>query len=431
MVFEATVSHQPFRPTSSESISPYSLVENYPLEYPGVGIDGGIIIPAKLLSREVGTPLGDYLSQRFMTVPDSEIYAVTHNTQGHIRVHRAQDENLATSRGLSYYDMNYGFDRQATKAERKERLRRNLEQDATILREWGNVQESLNKYDQETRWRLTAGILQNITTDLIGLDYYGRIAASFDPDLETPSANISREIFEAVTAYYQFLLHPKEGINMDHMSFAKNAHHIFNSLSSSQVPDHIDDIRTAREADTTYLTLAGARTFLNEFGVDGTSVIIPLLGAYDMGPALRAIGYQGEIHYVLPAQKSFSEPNVDGTLRRKTTLNTNVTAPLPSHLKENPVILLDDSLGTGMSALRLMERLRNEAGIYPFAIRTLYMNDEEGPDWRKEFVEVYGSIFRSYFRLPLRRKWKSAVDTGGQPMIARAMTDRWIKLHNT
>lgn len=405
-----------YRPRHDKTIDPYEVVKKEHFTYPPTGLDDGILIPSTVLDKEQRRPLGKYLQQR--TLPTEIPNAAEHDENG--VVHLKHDNGWVTSRGETYYAANYSFDETIPKNHRRRRLVTNLEQDADLLRNWGTVVEIIspsnkskkgNEYDAETKWRIVNGVFQNFSNDLIGLEYAFRIAAAHDPALQDKARSIAKEVFESVTAYYTHILTPPSEVRPDASAFAilERAVNLMREIRG-RTPDHIDDIRTHRETDTPRLALTGAQSFNAEFGIDETidkkqpNVIIPILGAYDLGPALRAVGYTGRIMYVTPRYKLLTSAKSTGMPRRD-NVELDIAQDISKNLQHSPTVLFDDSTGSGHTLMRIMREL-DFAKVYPMAVRTLFINDKHkpGPD---QFLKLYGDIYAAYFGSPLSKRQSS------------------------
>ncbi len=416
-----------FKPRSEITVNPNAIVERGNPE-PVVGLDGGILVPTHVLGGEGNSPLGKFLQRR--TIPTgSSIIGMMHDLNGKNHMQRAPEGIWHTSRSAEYYDVNFNPDIEIPKADRRKKLMYHLEHDAELLHNWGLVVSSLgpdsSEYETDTKWRVLTAVFQNFSNDLIGLDYAYRVAANRDPSCREQSQTISKKVFRAVKTYYETLLHPDTARpDASDFEILERAPALLRQISRGPTEEWIDDIRTQRETDATYTTLAAAKTFHEEFGPEKfpdnkqPAVIVPLLGAYDLGPALKAVGYKGEIVYITPVLKLLLMGSRRGRPKRE-SIPQDIVNELPRNLRSRNTVLFDDSLGSGTTCMDILKKLR-QGHVYPMAIRTVYINDkwQPGPE---DFTKLYGGIYSAYFESSFRQgKDKTH-------MFSRGVTQRWAQ----
>ncbi len=432
----------PFQRLSARAVNPYELAHNLPptarpvrpemknwrefFEDPPIGLDGGILLPIGLLQSVQGSIVGDYLNER--TIPTGRHYAVTHDADdyGIPHIHsNGKTPSFYTSRGYPYYNANIKFNVD-DKDVRRKALQHNLEQDAHLMERWSEVRKETDMYEGEDRWRLMNSLFQNIANDLIGLDYALSIARMAQPDLAGFAREYSREIFKTATLYYKNLLGHDLSYAEEYniLERVRNAPQVIREIEWAS-PDFVDDIRTRRETDATFLTLSAAATFAGEFGDDKRTVVLPKLGSYDLGPALAALGYEGTLHYILPSQKTIGTEKIGlETFSRQAGIQRDFEVFIREHGAENgPVVVFDDSLASGSTLMHVIEACKR-SGLAVDAIRTMFANSHpERLMSRAKFDELYGPVTDTYYETPLVRKQTPEK----QFLHPRVMSARWIK----
>ncbi len=401
-----SIDTRPFHPLADHVVNPYDLFEPHSYrDEPLIGLDGGIILPKKTIEQVRQPALKEYLSRRLG--PTGKVYAVTHvNGQGddELSLHMAKNGEMLTSRGPDYFRPNVRFNDMPKEA-RAGYLYDNLEMDRLLAEQWSEAVESLQSdVSPEDAFRVIAAVLQNITADLIGVDYAANIAQLTAPKGMPADGTFSEAVFNTATDYYRSLM--SNGITpiiQEQLleGVTEEARRIL-VKAVRETPLGVNNIRTRRETDCTYLTLAAAKTFINEFGPD-VSVIVPRLGGYDLGPALRALGFNGNIMYITPNIKTseLAFVNDQDLLKRHSSEPTDIFNQLGHSGYEDEFIIFDDSLGSGSTLRSILSAIVPGAQVN--AIRTMFQNTQrEDGKCVAEALGDKGISVASYFELPFK-----------------------------
>lgn len=429
-----------FRPLSSQSVSPYDLPSllnallndegrGQTREWadifsaPPIGVDGGILLRQNMVVDNK-TMVNSYLIRR--TIPTGRIYAVTHHGTNYRekKLHLTHGgSQWLSSRGVPYYDANIRFNN-GEKEERRRILEHNLEEDSVIVQNWSRIRSELDTLPTEDRWRAYVAVLQNITNDLVGVDYALSIAKAYDPQLRQSALDYLDKIFNVAVLYYRKLLGHEIPVDEESkiMSFIAETPRMLAELKGI-TPQQIDDVRTRRETDSTFLTLAAAMSFMLEFKGVNPNVILPKLGSYDLGPALKALGYQGGIHYLIPSHK-FTELTYERGESFFRQQGTHIEMGLDRYPRDNcdGAVIFDDSLTSGNTLDRVVSGCVAN-GIKIVAVRTMFANSQPengSAEDRKRYELKYGQMTNSYFETPILRRNKHG---GNQFLFQRVMSE--------
>ncbi len=396
---------------------------------PIIGLDGGVLIHSQLVDSIGYEGLQTYLKAR--TSPTGALYAVTAGDEGAI-VHKAPQGTYLTSRGYPYYGANIRFNNEPRDV-RKELFLQNLGQNASLAQEWEETLGALSYLNPSDQYRIGLALLQNLNTDVIGAEYGISIAEAFSkfPHDLAFWTNISHEIG---TAYYRLL---REGEGIPHMpEEVREALQVLPQEYAgitAAIPQHIDEVRTRREADLyPHVTLAAAEQFHAEFGSEAPTVVLPRLGSFDLGPALRAIGYEGTICHVTTSIKQGALHDSGETAPRQESrvihLNGQLdTAGIPY---DEGVVIFDDSITSGKTMKGICDDIK-DGGREVSAVRTLF-HDPSSPEGQEVLSELReaGITGESYYKLPLAMKTFARTHSDGyqQFLTPRAVSERWFKL---
>lgn len=434
---------EPFRPLSERTINPYALPKHlaergyfgstHPFSpriesaeqidaenifsYPPIALDGGILLSEDIIDAiPEQSALGAYLESRTKEIPVSRI--ATYHNNGDLKFMHAEGRRWHTSRGEPYYMSNVTFNPKRP-YQRALLLHKNLDQDFELANHWDEITDDIRHFDIESQWRLFATILQHITNDIMPLAYGKTIANALYEC--TDHRMVVHDMHTIATSYYKSLLgqFPDEEDESTIFSFLSQREETMDEIMTI-LPPTIDWVRTRRETDMTYLTLAGAESFRADTGNDtNTNIIIPLLGGFDLGPALSAVGETRPITYILPTYKESEMVRQNGyfTPRQK-----SVRLPIQAGdlCSEDRAILFDDTIGKGETIRDTIQALE-KCGIQVDTIRTLFRNHWH-PEELDEFSAEYGDRFDSYFAFPsLRNPPKES----GQFILPRYISARW------
>lgn len=424
---------KPYRPVTqysregSEIFNPYDFDPRSRKE-PLIGLDGGVLLPGNIIEEEGDTELGRYIQH--ITMPTGDLYAVTHvedpakATIDGMKLHRAPVGTYLTSRALPYYEVSLSRAQPETKVARRARLFDHLNRDIVLVSQWREVMDSMDTYPPLLRQKLLAAVSQNLVNDLIAVEYARRVGGIFEGGFAEQTQELGDRIFAASTDYYKILLDNNNGLT------TFNDEHTLRRLfidaeqlvwdTTKTTPHDVDDMKSYREADATYLTLAAAQTFKNEMaqkaeqGRPAPDVLVPLLGAYDLGLALASLGYDGKI--VTPI---VSYQRLHGAEKIKARHPVDIRRQLPDGFNAQNYAVFEDSFATGGSMTRIIELMRQE----PSAIRIMYFFPHKAEAIRKAYEERFGHIdFNIYYT------YQSSLRKGPQGKkynFPRHVTEKW------
>ncbi|MCR4326628.1 MAG: hypothetical protein NUV52_03160, partial [Candidatus Roizmanbacteria bacterium] len=254
-----SIDTRPFHPLADHVVNPYELFEPHShRDKPLVGLDGGILLPRKTVERVEQPALRNYLSRRL--APTGKVYAVTHkDEQGEdeLCLHMAKNGEMLTSRGPDYFRPNVRFNDMPKEA-RAGYLYENLELDRMLAEQWEEAIDSLSELPPEESSRVIAAVLQNITTDLIGADYAANIAQLTAPQGMLANNAFSEAVFNTATEYYRSLMSGGIAPTIQQQLLEGVTEDARRTLVRAvrETPLGVNNIRTRRETDCTYLTLA-------------------------------------------------------------------------------------------------------------------------------------------------------------------------------
>lgn len=404
-------------------------------------MDGSVGIPKKVVETlvEQHMRLGNFLINR-VTSPSSSLIAtapITKIDQPHISdgiTILSSPDYYSTRQKESYYGLNHAGPNSQSKEVRKAQLGGQIQETVELLENWTEVEASIRQFDYKEQWQLMAGLFHIMTNELIGIDYYLDVLALKQPTdhaLQEHSRIVSSAVFKATTLYYQLLANPLRAlqpIDISPLLTISNSLFLFGTLQDAT---NIDTVRTRREADLTYLTLAAAITFQKEFGyrIPPPKVLIPKLGGYDLGAALRAIGYTGEIVYIINTTKNLQDNGMRDDEFQEIPLNIIET------LRDSDVVIFDDTVGKAKHLQIIVGQLAAHQ-IFPIAVRTMMLGyDSEGKFSRARLVSPQGAsgfeadgFLQSYFLAPISRRKEFKRGSGKTPgQIQREAVEFWAR----
>lgn len=344
------------------------------------GPDGGVLIPADIVFREIakGSLLGDYLFSRTMAIIPTTLEVVDNPfTLSTITLEDANTYRTSIDKE-AYYDANHTKD--ITLEQRHNRFITNVYESNSLLQNWDTVVQDIKEYNEETQTNIYAVLLRNLSNDFIGLSYGAKVSA-LERDIKGQADILTTFARLIGTANYRTLITntaPQNSLDEIHQYF--NAHEaemnvmaLAKNLTTWNETGNYELIRTRRETDTGLFTVAAALAFFTEFGDSQPDVLIPMLGALDLGYALEALGYPPEkIHAFLPVLK---EKTAGGRRPKYQPLEKDILA-----LKDKPCVIFEDTIGDGDHMLDLLIRLR-AAGINIEAIRFMFLGVQKNGDW--------------------------------------------------
>lgn len=366
--------------------------------WPIIGLDGGVSLNIK--GKSIPKELEEYLLSR--SVKTGKIFGSKYNAKKDEIIPVIDETNSwLSTRSEKYFYVNMKFAKDPSAKARKESLRTNLIEDSNLLEKWGKIEKSLKDFDDEFNWRVNAALWVLIANDLVSVDYYTRVLEKFLPVRANGELfkKTRDNIFEVFTLYYSHLLGFKNvGSNKPLLlALLKDSIEIL-EIDDSQLPEELDPLRSARETDMSYITLGGAKMFTEEFKGRKINVIIPIFGAYDLGPALRACGFDGEIAYVIPKYKLNFNVKVQGDIaNRQASQIQNVVDQLQKDFSKDNVGVFDDTFASGETIESMYSSLINN-GFKVISLRTLFVNSTHKNFWN--FYPKYKHILKGYFHFP-------------------------------
>lgn len=365
-----------------------------PDKHPLIARNGGILIKDSDISTISlhSTFLANFLISRTMSIrglnpvrrdqPKGTKYPLFESTRG-----------LRTSIDRSYFEINHqngDSDKPLEALERrKDNLLAHLKEDARLFANWEGAQRAISALEEPDQKRIKLALFQIFTNDSSALNYAVKLANTHGAEIDP----VTNRCLRIATEYYSMLLGKPESENLAQMGdvfsegvgiLAKTAKFFHDNLP------FVDYIRSRREADDIRV-LGAAKTFMQEdLGKSQPYVVIPLLGGYDIAPALISLGYPEEkIAFVVSHKKELSGE------KRKTEEHT-VTIKEFDHSSAG-VVLFDDSISDGGHTRYVLREL-SRLGIKVSGVRIIFRGKPKGKIPLKKVIEHLGVDTRIYYK---------------------------------